>query len=291
MFQTIMSAKTSNASPVGIGRVSTGVRPQGDAGNDIVIINKSSQRNQAQGYTLHTFDMSVLIFSLNPATAATIGDYVSEWIATYPQELDGLFCRCTQSSVFFTDQDDYVCDLSIEVKFVDRSTELGGYSGGGAQDTTTGGGFGDGNIVEEELDTPTFVSFSPAPDVLSDADVDPVSESQITTQTFSNLVFLGPNGNELPNAEIVALTIRWYSEAGNGYTNGIAVTPSTVTSNSFTLDFTSVTLNSDGSLAWTNDGPPTWDQLERFNIQVKVRNYLDEGFIDGIFPLNAYTIV
>jgi hypothetical protein len=291
MFQAIQAAKVSNASPLSIGTVSTGVRPQGSVGNDVVIINKQSTRAQAQGYTLHTFDMSVLVFSTNPATAAKGGDYISEWIATYPMELDGLFCRCTQSSVFFTDQDDYVCDLNVEVKYVDRSTELGGYAGGGAQDTTTSGGFGDGNVVEEGLDTPTFISFSPAPDVVADADIEPVSETQSTTQLLENLVFLGPNGNELPNAEIVAITIKWYANSGTGYTNGIAVTDSIPTSDSILLDFTSVTLNSDGSLEWGTNGPPTWDQLARFNITVKVRNYRDEGGnIDGFIPLNAYTI-
>lgn len=294
LYKTIRAAAEASTSPITFNNVTTGVRPQASIGNDIVLMGKSSTRAQAVGYTLHTFDMSVLCFSDRPDTAAQAGDYISEYIATAPANLSGFFARTTQSTVFYTDQDDYVCDLQVEVKFVDRTTALGGF-GGNTQNTEVWplGGGGDGNQVTIEEGEPTFLSFTPPPntDVLADADVDDVSESQSTTQSFNSLSILGPNGELLPDAEITSATIRWYAKAGTGYTLGIVQMPGLVINpNSFTLDFTNITLNSDNSLEWNTNGPIPWSDLDRFNIQVKMSNNVNGVDVNGIFPLNATVI-
>jgi len=279
VFQSFNQAAISNDCPVDVNQVSVGMRPQASIGIDVVVMNKSSQRTQAVGYTLHTFDFSILCFATRADQATVLADYLVETVAQGTTQFEGMHHKCVGSSLFYTDQDDYVVDIAFEVKYVDRSTALGGTWTDVGTDQVGPGGVGTAttNIV------PVFAvqDISGALTAVGGAYY---ANGTSTTVDITDIKFINSDGDVLPNAYIASIGFEWRAFSGTGYTFSSMSAPNTTfDANNIYIDFSGVTFNSDDSPEYNSSGPPSWDDINYVLCEMSVVNIEgDQGVLEYI---------
>lgn len=114
------AAATHSTAP----RVSVGARLQGRQTTEVIITQSSHTMRTMRGLqAVHDFTINVIAFDKSYVTAADLSDVMLSYLSTYEDTGDSntefKFYPKSQA-MYYTDEDDFAVNLSIEVTVIDK---------------------------------------------------------------------------------------------------------------------------------------------------------------------------